>query len=446
MQRNRSTGRTWVGVVLATSLTITAFGSAAAATKTTKNSTRTTKATATTAALVTTAAPAPNSLKTDKGVSDKEISIGLLNGFTGPIAALAAPAGDGAKAYYAWVNSQGGVCGRQLVAKAVDTKYDPQVATQVYRANKDDVVMFSQLVGAASIFGLSKDIERDGIATLAATGAADVMVLPNVFGFITPFTFEAITAIDWALKNQPGKDGTLKIGVIYQGDAFGQEGQRAVRYVAKNEPRVKIVAEASYAAADVDFTAQVTKMRDAGADVVWLSIISSKLGAIVGAAKQLGFKGTFLGNTSSYNQALAKSLGDSLENYLTMSSTAAYGDKVEQMDKLLEFTKKVNSSTVPDAQAIFGWISSAVATAAIRKACAAGDLTQAGVRRQFDDLTVDVGGIGPKLHYGKTLESRIPSRQAAVNQIDLKTGIPRPLTALYEADLSKKWTIADLAQ
>ncbi len=441
---NRLIVRTLVAGAVTASVTVSMLApvNAATKTKTAKKPARTTTTVATTVAPSTTA---PTSkLKTDKGVTDTEIRLGLLNGFTGPIAALAAPAGDGAKAYYEWVNSQGGVCGRKLVAKAVDTKYDPQVGTQVYRANKDEVVMFSQLVGAATIFGLSKDIERDGIAVLAATGTVDVFVLPNVFGFITPFTFEAIGGISWALKNQPGRDGNLKVGVIYQGDAFGEEGLKAVRYVARNEPRVKIVAEASYASPDVDFTAQVSKMRDAGADVVWLSIVSSKLGAIVGAAKQLGFKGLFIGNTSSYNQPLAKTLGDSLENYMSMQSTAAYGDAVPQMDKLLEWTKKVNPNTVPDSQAIFGWISSAVATAAVRKACAAGDLTQAGVRRSFDDLTVDIGGISPKLHYGTTLESRIPSRAVSINSIDLKTGIPYKLGKPTESDLAKNWTLKDL--
>ena len=202
---NRLIVRTLVAGAVTASVTVSMLApvNAATKTKTAKKPARTTTTVATTVAPSTTA---PTSkLKTDKGVTDTEIRLGLLNGFTGPIAALAAPAGDGAKAYYEWVNSQGGVCGRKLVAKAVDTKYDPQVGTQVYRANKDEVVMFSQLVGAATIFGLSKDIERDGIAVLAATGTVDVFVLPNVFGFITPFTFEAIGGISWALKNQPGR-------------------------------------------------------------------------------------------------------------------------------------------------------------------------------------------------------------------------------------------------
>ena len=57
----------------------------------------------------------PAEVATGNGVSDDEIRVAVLNGFTGPVANLAIPAADGMDAYFNMVNEAGGVCGRSIV-------------------------------------------------------------------------------------------------------------------------------------------------------------------------------------------------------------------------------------------------------------------------------------------------------------------------------------------
>lgn len=393
------------------------------------------------------ASTSKDGVKVDAGVSADEIKIGLFNGYTGPVAAGAIAGAAGFDARLAKANEAGGVCGRKLVSVRADTKYDPAVAVQVYRANVKDIVMIGQLLGATSIYGLSQQIARDDIATLAATSAAEVIKLENVYLFTTPFPMYVINGLDWAKREQAGDGGKLKVGVIYQDDAFGQEGQKAVRYVAANDPDVEVVAEAGYDVKAEDFTAQILKMKKAGAETVWIHGIASKTGPILSQASQLDFSPHWLTVDSGYESALAPQLGKLLDKLHVVTSSVLYTENVPAMAEVKKNVEKVAPGTKPDQLVIAGWIDASVAVAALEKACEKKDLTQKGVVAAMAGLSVTTDGLSPDLKYGATdPDSRIPSRQTRVNKIDLKTGIPVPVTEFGATELAAKWRLADGAK
>jgi ABC-type branched-subunit amino acid transport system substrate-binding protein len=212
---------------------------------------------------------------TGNGVTDSEIDVAVLNGFTGPVANLAIPAADGMEAYFNMVNDAGGVCGRQIVLDRRDTQYDAQIAIQEYRAVRDDIAMLAGVVGSAAIFGLSEDIQRDHLALLANTGTEAVLPLPNVLMFIAPFALEVINGVSYAVDQYAGDDGVLQLGVVYQADAFGEAGMAAAQYVADHNDKVEIVGTATYTPTDQDLSAQAQAMADSGAEVVWTHVISA---------------------------------------------------------------------------------------------------------------------------------------------------------------------------
>ncbi len=366
------------------------------------------------------ASTSKDGVKVDAGVTADEIKIGLFNGYTGPVAAGAIAGAAGFDARLAKANAAGGVCGRKLVSVRADTKYDPAVAVQVYRANVKDIV---------------------------ATSAAEVIKLENVYLFTTPFPMYVINGLDWAKREQAGSGGKLKVGVIYQDDAFGQEGQKAVRYVAANDPDVEVVAEAGYDVKAEDFTAQILKMKKAGAETVWIHGIASKTGPILSQASQLDFSPHWLTVDSGYESALAPQLGKLLDKLHVVTSSVLYTENVPAMAEVKKNVEKVAPGTKPDQLVIAGWIDASVAVAALEKACEKKDLTQKGVVAAMSGLSVTTDGLSPDLEYGAAgPDSRIPSRQTRVNKIDLKTGIPVPVTGFGATDLAAKWRLADGAK
>ncbi|MCZ7525518.1 MAG: ABC transporter substrate-binding protein [Acidimicrobiia bacterium] len=390
-----------------------------------------------------TTAAGPAEVATDKGVTDDEIRVGFLNGFTGPIAPLAIAAGAGFDAAVHEVNEAGGICGREVVTVRGDTKYDPQVSVQEYRANKDDVVMLGSLTGTAALFGLSEDIARDGITVLGATGSASVLPLENIWLYITSFTHQALNAISWAAEEEAGDDGALQLGILYQDDPFGQEGLAAAQFAEANLDNVEIVGEAKYAAGDQDFTAQAQALKDSGAEVVWLHAIPSAVTPFLGAAAQIGYEAIFIGIDASWSATMVEPLGDILDNYRVVTSSVAWGEDVAGMDELLAAYEAVSSDPGNDF-VIAGYINGRVAMAALRRACELGDLTQAGIGKAMVGLEVDNGGLGPKLSFGDTLDEQIPSRATRVNAINLEEKRAEPLTDFAASPLAEQWTFDEL--
>jgi branched-chain amino acid transport system substrate-binding protein len=382
---------------------------------------------------------------TGNGVTDDEIRVAVLNGFTGPVANLAIPAADGMDAYFNMVNEAGGVCGRSIVLDRRDTQYDPQVAIQEYRAISGDVAMLAGVVGGATIFGLSEDIQRDNLALMANTGTESVIPLPNVLMFIAPFALEVINGVSWAADELAGDDGVLQLGVVYQADAFGEAGMAAAQYVADNSDNVEIVGTATYTPTDQDLTSQAQDMMDSGAEVVWLHVISSQVPKLLGAAAQLGFEPTWVGMSASFASSNVATMGDLLDNYRYLSSTVSYGEDVPGMADLVANYEAISDEPGQD-YVVTGWINGSVVAHLLQHACDLGDLTPAGIVAAQVGLEVDNNGVAPNFSYGETPDERIPTRQTRVNSVNLETTFGEPLTDFVVSPLAEQWTLADGAQ
>ncbi len=70
------------------------------------------------------------SVKAETGVTDHSIVIGQSVVLSGPSAELGQEMRDGAKAYFDYVNSQGGVNGRKIELKTLDDGYEPARAVE----------------------------------------------------------------------------------------------------------------------------------------------------------------------------------------------------------------------------------------------------------------------------------------------------------------------------
>lgn len=386
--------------------------------------------------------PGPSEVATDKGVDDTEIRLGVLNDFSGPIAAVGTAYATGAEVYFAEVNDAGGICERDVTLVRGDTKYDPQVAVQEYRAIRDDIAAVVEVVGAATIFGLASDFARDGILVFAGSDSGAVLELENVFTTKTPAAPQVFNAVSWAVDALAGDDGTLQVGIIYQDDAYGQEGLAALEAAAESVEGVELVAKAGYATSDQDFTAQIQTMRDAGAEVVWLHATPRQTPGIVGGAAQLGYEPVFIGNEGAYVPALAKALGDLLVDFRHATAIAVWGEDVPGMDDLQAALAEHAPDASPDDFITRGWIDASVMAAVLARACENGDLTRAGIIAAMEGLEVDLQGMGANVRIsGSEPNEKIPARSSRVLEIDPETGLSSPVSDWIESDLAVGWEL-----
>lgn len=392
-------------------------------------------------------APAPSAgaggdVATGPGVTDSEIKVAVLNDFSGPIASIGTPAAVGSEIYFDAVNASGGVCGRDVTVVRADTKYDTQIAIQEYRGIKDDTAFITQLLGTGTVFALANDVSRDGIVTLAGTLSATAIPLDHMFVYQTPFPLEAINAMAWVSEEMGGAEN-VPVGVIYQGDAYGEEGLAAVEYAAEALGNIDVVATSTYSPTDEDFTAQVTDMKDAGAEVVWLHDTPRQTGGILGIAAQQGYEPLFMSNSAGFASALVEPLGALLDNYRVVNSNSSWGEAGDEMDAMLAAVEAYAPDQAPDNWLVTGWISGMVTKAALEQACAMGDLSRDGITAAMEGLEVDLNGIAPNISFGSTPDERIPARAARVNEIDLDSTLPVAVTDYIESDAALEWALPE---
>jgi ABC-type branched-subunit amino acid transport system substrate-binding protein len=376
------------------------------------------------------------------GISEDAIRVAIMNDFSGPIATIGNPAAVGAEMYFATLNEEGGVCDRQIETVRYDTQYDTQQAVQGYREISGDVAFITQLLGTNTVLALADSVERDNITTLAGTLAASVIEQPSLYVYQTPFALEAVNGIAWAAENEAGEDDQLQLGIIYQGDAFGEEGLAAAQYTADQLSNIDIVASESYAVTDESFTAQVTAMEQAGAEVVYLHATPAQTAGVLGVAAQRNYDALFIGNSSTYASDLVEPLGELLDSYRVVTSTANWGDgEAPAMEELMDAREQHAPDTSPDNWMVTGWISGEVTAQVLEEACEDGDLTREGIATAADGLTVDLELGPPEVLLS---DSEVPARTAIVNEIDLETAFPSAITEVFTSEPAESWSLEDL--
>ncbi|OGR91642.1 MAG: hypothetical protein A2V88_13700 [Elusimicrobia bacterium RBG_16_66_12] len=249
--------------------------------------------TAAAAASATPAAPATTapSGQFGPGVSDTEIIIGAHSPLTGALAAIYATIPKATTAYFNYINdTQGGVCGRQIVYKVEDDNYDVAKALEVTRklVEQDKVLA---IVGALGAHGSAFDyLNQAGVPDLLLSTAShrfvsDPQTYPWTVQMIPDYTLEGIYFGQYISENLPGE----KVAVLYENTYFGIEDLAGLKQgldPAKNQ----VVSEQPCDPAAVDIRSQVTNMKDSGAEVAVLLVTPGYTVQAVKAADRLGWR------------------------------------------------------------------------------------------------------------------------------------------------------------
>ena len=362
-------------------------------------------------------ADAAGGVRTGNGVTDTEISIGVLTDLSGPFAAGAAVQVQETQAYWDARNAEGGVCDRQVRVDVQDHGYDPQRAVSLYRAMAPDVVALQQVLGSPVVAAVLPLAQEDGLYVGGMGWASvaldyDVAQIPG-----TTYSIEGANAVDYLLDDA-GVAAGATIGHVYFVGDYGSDALAGSQHAA-GERGVEILP-VEITPRDTDLSAQAAALQQAGVTGVILSAAPAQLGSLAGVLASLGMDVPLVGNTPTFNPALLDTPArDALiANFATVTSIAPYTGEGESVQRAVELYESV----APDGD--LGWevplayAQAELLAAALESACTSGDLTPEGVvtgMRQTADL--DTGGLfaGPLTY---TDPRTPPLRQVFVSTVD----------------------------
>jgi branched-chain amino acid transport system substrate-binding protein len=238
--------------------------------------------------LVATAIPAQAK---EVGVSPTEIKLGMTLPLTGTASLGYNKIPGAAKAYFDYLNANGGINGRKVTLVVKDDRYVPTEA--VAKTNelilKDKVMALLAPLGTANVKAVASSVNpgRRGIPVLFVntgfSGFADKKKYPTTYTVLPSYIMEAKIMGQYIKENFAGK----KIGLLYQDDDFGTDALAGFKTAGVN-----FAVRVPYASGSQSATAAagwITRFKAAEVDVVILFGVSSATSAMLGTAAQLRY-------------------------------------------------------------------------------------------------------------------------------------------------------------
>ncbi|WP_028472349.1 ABC transporter substrate-binding protein [Nocardioides alkalitolerans] len=347
-------------------------------------------------------------LATGNGVTDDTITVLSLTDLSGPAASGGKPAQAGLEAYVEYLNSNGGIDGREIELITSDHQYNPQMAVQQYRAAKNDIAALVTY-GTPTTDAIRPFTADDQVLSLGFKGPYQE---DNTFSQGTAFEVDTANLLTHVLEEDP----EAKVGVIYQADAMGDAILRGVEAVSE-VTGMEVVAEASADATAGDLTAQVTAMRRAGADTVLLGIGPGGTIAAVGAASSLGYDAQLLSPGTAYNRALLDlPVGPAMEENMIVSCSYPLWDAESEGNTT--FHEALGDDVEPQGTIVLGWMAGMILEGVIRQAIEDGDVTPAGIVAAAQHTTVSTDGLTPDITYGEGINERTPFRESQLCSVN----------------------------
>jgi ABC-type branched-subunit amino acid transport system substrate-binding protein len=382
-------------------------------------------------------------LKSGPGVdvTNKTITLGILSPYSGPVAdPIGKPLARGVEVFFDSVNDNGGIDGYKVKFVREDTQYNPQIEVQLYNQIHNQVLMIADSLGTPTTFAIKDLAAADHMLVSAATLSSALAREKYLILLGTPYRLQVENAFDYVV-NKLGVQNP-PVGIIYQDDEYGQDGLTGFKE-AVSVYHLNDVGEATYALTDTDYTAQISKLKAAGAKYVFLTSIPTVTAGIIGTAFKLGFNPQWILQSPAFAQALlaVPGLGALMSHDWVVAQGATWGDTSQPgMAQLLKDVAKYAPDQKPDGFFEFGYTESKITYAILKKALDNNDITRDGLFTAFESLkNVDLGGLLPPVTYGSTPNDRVPTRDSIVFQIDptQPTGV-KPLSPDFTGVAAKQ--------
>lgn len=289
------------------------------------------------AALSASALAAPVSVHAEEEATFK---IGGIGPTTGANAAYGNAVMNSAQIAVDEINEAGGVNGYMLEFNAQDDESDAEKAVNAYNTLKDwGMQMLLGTVTSAPCIAVEAEAVNDNMFLLTPSATA-VESISGDNAFRVCF---ADPAQGTASAKYIGENGLAeKVAVIYDSsDVYSSGIYNAFQTEAQNQPFEIVAAEAFTADSKTDFSVQLQKAKDSGADLVFMPFYYNEAALVLKQASDMGYEPTWFGvdgmdgilSVEGFDTSLAEGLilltpfSATAEDELTQNFVTKYQDE-----------------------------------------------------------------------------------------------------------------------
>ena len=268
-----------LGLAMAMAASLTACGSSSSTTETTTAA----------AADATTAAAGEST-----AASGEVFKIGGIGPVTGAAAVYGLAVKNGAQIAVDEINADGGINGYQIEFNFQDDEHDAEKSVNAYNTLKDwGMQMLMGTVTSAPCVAVADKTMADNMFQITPSGSSvECAQNPNVFRVCFSDPDQGAASATYIAENKLAD----KIAVIYDSsDVYSSGIYERFASEAANHGLDIVAAEAFTADSNKDFSTQLQKAKDAGADLVFLPIYYTEASLIFNQANTMGYAPKFFG-------------------------------------------------------------------------------------------------------------------------------------------------------
>ena len=241
------------------------------------------------------------------------IQIGMIGPLTGGAAVYGTAVKAAMEIAVEEINAKGGL---QFELNCQDDEHDAEKAVNCYNVLKDwGMDILAGNVTTTPALAVAPLCNEDSIFMLTPSASGDDVLLAgdNVFQICFKDTNQGIASADYFAQ----KFADAVIGVIYDSsDAYSAGIYENFKKQAEKNGLNVVCAEAFTADNKSDLSTQVTKCKEAGANLVFLPFYATEAAQVLTYANTIGYKPTFFGcdgmdgilTTDGFDPALAEGL------------------------------------------------------------------------------------------------------------------------------------------
>ena len=247
--------------------------------------------------------------------TDGGFKIGVIGPLTGPAAAYGIAVQNGADLAVKEINEAGGANGIMLEMNAQDDEHDPQKSVNAYNTLKDWGAQ--AIVGSTTsdpCIAVAAETSNDNMFQITPSGSAVECVAPdNVFRVCFADPDQGTASAVYIGENKLA----TKIAVIYDSSTTYSSGIREAFVKEAANQGLEVVADEAFTADNAtDFSVQLDKAKEAGAELVFLPIYYQEASVILKQASDKDFAPIFFGcdgmdgilTVENFDTALAEGL------------------------------------------------------------------------------------------------------------------------------------------
>ncbi|TCD16670.1 ABC transporter substrate-binding protein [Oricola cellulosilytica] len=337
----------------------------------------------------------------EQGVTDTEVVIGSNGDLSGIFAPFNVQAIKAAQMVFDEANDSGGIHGRKIRFVVEDHQYQMPKAMANFNKLINSDQAFAMILNLGTPMNLAGFplMEAKQVANLSPLTSSKEMLSGDTtykYAGTSSYYDQMLAGIDHLVKEK----GAEEVCAMYIPSDFGKEIQSGAKTKAEELGKTW-AAETTHKPDEGEFVGALTKLKDAGCDIVATALGVRQTIVAVATAKKIGWTDvTFLGSSAAFHEAIAAQPGGITEGYYAAAGWADYKPRMDdpEVKAWYDAYKAKYDGEEPGMAAILG---NSAAQALVKGLEAAGqDLNAASFQQGLESLKYRDAVAGNEVEYG----------------------------------------------